>query len=70
MVTYGMKYVIRLSLWDPNKREKYLGEPEVWEKSQALLEKILVENNIEYERAIGEAAIYGPKMDLVSKDSL
>jgi threonyl-tRNA synthetase len=70
MVTYGMKYVIRLSLWDPNKREKYLWEPEVWEKSQALLEKILVENKIEYETAIWEAAIYGPKMDLVSKDSL
>lgn len=70
METYGMKYNIRLSLWDPNHQEKYLGEPEVWEKSQKLLEDILIENKIEYFRAEGEAAIYGPKMDLISKDSL
>ncbi|MHB8903579.1 MAG: threonine--tRNA ligase [Patescibacteria group bacterium] len=70
METYGMKYNIRLSLWDPSHQEKYLGEPEVWEKSQKLLEDILIENKIEYFRAEGEAAIYGPKMDLISKDSL
>jgi threonyl-tRNA synthetase len=70
METYGMKYNIRLSLWDPSHQEKYLGEPEVWEKSQKLLEAILIENKIEYFRAEGEAAIYGPKMDLISKDSL
>lgn len=70
METYGMKYNIRLSLWDPSHPEKYLGEPAVWEKSQKLLEDILIENKIEYFKAEGEAAIYGPKMDLISKDSL
>lgn len=70
MHTYGMEYVIRLSLWDPAKPEKYLGDPKIWEKSQKLLERILIENNIEYFKAEGEAAIYGPKMDLISKDSL
>jgi threonyl-tRNA synthetase len=70
METYGMKYTIRLSLRDPNKREKYLGEPATREKSQKLLEEILVENNIEHTKAEGEAAIYGPKMDLIAKDSL
>ncbi|MFZ4631753.1 MAG: threonine--tRNA ligase, partial [Patescibacteria group bacterium] len=70
MGTYKMKYNIRLSLWDPGHPEKYLGEPEIWEKSQKLLEEILIENKIEYFRAEGEAAIYGPKMDLISKDSL
>lgn len=70
MKTYGMEYVIRLSLWDPATPEKYLGDPEVWEMSQKLLEEILKENKIEYYRAEGEAAIYGPKMDLMSKDSL
>lgn len=50
--------------------EKYLGEPKTWEKSQKLLEEILIENRIEFFRAEGEAAIYGPKMDLISKDSL
>lgn len=70
MVTYGMTYKIRLSLWDPKCPEKYLGDANVWEKSQKLLEEILIKNNIEYVKAEGEAAIYGPKMDLISHDSL
>ena len=70
MKTYNMEYTIRLSLWDPETPEKYLGDPSVWENSQKLLEEILVENKIEYTRGVGEAAMYGPKMDLISKDSL
>jgi threonyl-tRNA synthetase len=70
MITYGMPYKIRLSLWDPKKPEKYLGEAAVWEKSQKLLTEILVENKIDFVTAEGEAAIYGPKMDLISRDSL
>jgi len=70
MKTFGMQYAIRLSLWDPKNSEKYLGEPAIWESSQKLLEEILKENKIEYTSAIGEAAIYGPKMDLIAKDSL
>ena len=70
METFGMQYSIRLSLWDPKFPEKYLGEPTVWESSQKLLEEILIENKIEYTSVIGEAAIYGPKMDLIAKDSL
>ncbi|MDO8592477.1 MAG: threonine--tRNA ligase [bacterium] len=70
MKVYGMNYKVRLSLWDPEQPEKYLGEVSIWEKSQKLLEDILVDNKIDYYRAVGEAAIYGPKMDLISKDSL
>jgi len=70
MKTYNMEYTIRLSLWDPETPEKYLGDPSVWENSQKLLEEILVENKIEYTHGVGEAAMYGPKMDLISKDSL
>lgn len=70
LATYKMEYSIRLSLWDPEKPEKYLGSAEVWEKSQKILEDILVENKIDYVSATGEAAIYGPKMDIVTKDSL
>lgn len=70
MKTYGMNYKIRLSLWDPKQPEKYLGDAKTWKKSQTILEEILVENKIEYFKAVGEAAIYGPKMDLISKDSL
>jgi len=70
LTVYKMTYKIRLSLRDPEKREKYLGEAETWEKSQKLLEQILIDNKLDYEVAVGEAAIYGPKMDLITKDSL
>ncbi|MGD0576805.1 MAG: threonine--tRNA ligase, partial [Candidatus Staskawiczbacteria bacterium] len=70
MKTYGMNYKIRLSLWDPKQPKKYLGDAKTWKKSQQMLEEILIENKIEYFTAVGEAAIYGPKMDLISKDSL
>src|SRR5690606_36993819 len=39
---YGINYWIRLSLWDENDKEKYLGDPQTWEKAQKLLEEILV----------------------------
>ena len=70
LAVYKMDYYIRLSLWDPNKQEKYLGEPSIWEKSQAILRDILEENKLTYTIGIGEAAIYGPKMDVMTKDSL
>lgn len=70
LTTYGMDYKVRLSLWDPNNQEKYLGDPATWEKSQKLLEDILIENKINYVKVEGEAAMYGPKMDLISKDSI
>ena len=70
MKTYGMQYSVRLSLWDPEKPEKYLGDKKTWDKAQKTLEEILVENNIKYTIGIGEAALYGPKMDLISHDSL
>lgn len=70
MKGFGMNYKIRLSLWDPKHPEKFLGDAKTWKKSQQLLEEILIENKIEYFKAVGEAAIYGPKMDLISKDSL
>jgi threonyl-tRNA synthetase len=70
METYSMVYSIRLSLWDSEHPEKYLGDRKVWDKSQKLLEEILIENKIKYFKAEGEAAMYGPKMDLISKDSL
>lgn len=70
MKRYGMNYYIRLSLRNENKKEAYLGDSEVWEKSQEILEEIIKENKVEYVRAEGEAAFYGPKMDLMAKDSL
>lgn len=68
--TFGMKYWIRLSLRDPNHPEKYLGGDEVWNKAEALLEQMLISKKIEYKRIEGEAAFYGPKMDIMVKDAL
>ena len=68
--TYGMNYFVRLSLWDPEHPEKYLGDAAVWEKSQAMLKEILESNKMDYKIGVGEAAIYGPKMDIITKDSL
>ncbi len=70
MKTYGMDYTIRLSLWDPKKPEQYLGDAKTWKHSQAALEEILQENQVDYVKAEGDAAFYGPKMDLICKDSL
>ncbi|TAK94727.1 threonine--tRNA ligase [Patescibacteria group bacterium] len=70
MATYGMKYHIRLSLRDEAKKDQYLGSDVVWEKSQSLLKKILEHRKIKHVRAEGEAAFYGPKMDLIAEDSL
>ncbi len=68
--TYGLKYWIRLSLRDPAQKEKYLGDDATWEKAQQILRKLLEENKIEFEAAEGEAAFYGPKMDIMATDSL
>jgi threonyl-tRNA synthetase len=70
METYGMNYYIRLSLRDEKEKEKYLGSDEVWKKSQKILEDLLKKKKVKYILAIGEAAFYGPKMDLIAKDSI
>ncbi len=63
-------YWISLSLRDPNNKDKYLGDDEVWEKAQTTMEQILKNKNIPYKAIEGEAAFYGPKMDLMAKDSI
>ncbi len=63
-------YWVRLSMRDPKNKEAYLGDDEIWEKSQNIMKEILEKNNINYVPAEGEAAFYGPKMDFMAKDSL
>ncbi|MCX6808973.1 MAG: threonine--tRNA ligase [Candidatus Berkelbacteria bacterium] len=70
MTRYGMNYDIRLSLRDESKKEKYLGSDEVWVKSQKMLRELLEDEKIDFVISEGEAAFYGPKMDLLAKDSL
>ena len=62
----GISY--RFSKWDPNDREKYMGTDEEWEHSQSVLKGILDDLGIEYEEADGEAAFYGPKLDIQYKN--
>ncbi|NLZ69943.1 MAG: threonine--tRNA ligase, partial [Clostridiaceae bacterium] len=54
----------RFSKWDENDRSKYIGEPEEWDRVQNLMRGILVRSGIEFEEADGEAAFYGPKLDI------
>ena len=63
--TFGFNdYSFRLSLWDHEKKEKYIDQPENWEATQDHLRGILDDLGVEYEEAIGEAAFYGPKVDI------
>lgn len=63
------KYWIRLSLWDPKNKKKYLGDEKDWEDNQNLMKNLLLETKTPFEEAVGEAAFYGPKMDLMVTDS-
>ncbi len=58
----------RLSKWDPNNREKYLGDEEYWEGTQDALRQVLKEKGVTYTEAEGEAAFYGPKIDIQAKN--
>ena len=58
----------RFSKWDPNDKKKYIYEPDVWAKAEATMKKILDHLGIEYTEAVGEAAFYGPKLDIQIKN--
>ncbi len=70
LTTYKIDYWMRLSLRDPEKKEKYLGDDSVWERSQSIMRKLLQEKNITHKEAEGEAAFYGPKIDIMAVDAL
>jgi threonyl-tRNA synthetase len=67
---FGMKLLIRLSLWDAEHPEKYLGGAAVWESAQEQLRGVLRKKNVEWVEESGEAAFYGPKIDFTAKDAL
>ena len=58
----------RLSKWDPKNTEKYLGDDEYWNSTQEVLRNILIEENVPFVEADGEAAFYGPKIDIQAKN--
>jgi len=70
LATYRIDYWVRLSLRDPAKKEKYIGEDAVWEKSESIMRKLLTEKKMSFKEALGEAAFYGPKMDIMAVDAI
>ena len=57
-----------LSKWDPNNKEKYIGGAEVWDQTEAHIRQMLEELNIPFTEDVGEAAFYGPKVDINAKN--
>ena len=70
METIGLKedLTYRFSQWDPNDCEKYIGTEEQWNEAQGVMKTILDDLNIDYKIGIGEAAFYGPKLDIQIKN--
>jgi threonyl-tRNA synthetase len=58
----------RFSKWDPSNKDKYIDNPEAWNDSQEKMKTILDNLDLDYEEAIGEAAFYGPKLDIQFKN--
>ncbi|MEE0410026.1 MAG: threonine--tRNA ligase, partial [Clostridia bacterium] len=58
----------RFSQWDPDNRDKYIGTEEQWDEAQSKMKNILDDLGLEYEIGIGEAAFYGPKLDIQIKN--
>ena len=58
----------RFSQWDPNDRDKYIGTPEQWDEAQGVMKTILDDLGLDYKIGIGEAAFYGPKLDIQIKN--
>lgn len=58
----------RFSQWDPEDRDKYIGTPEQWDEAQGAMQRILDHLGLTYKIGIGEAAFYGPKLDIQIKN--
>lgn len=68
---FGIKeYSFRLSYRDPEDKEKYVQNDEMWEKAQAMLKQAMDDLQLNYKEAVGEAAFYGPKLDVQIKTAM
>lgn len=70
MKTLGVadEVTYRLSKWDPANTEKYLGDAEYWDKTQGYLRNVLKKHDVKFTEEDGEAAFYGPKIDMQAKN--
>src|SRR5215472_4225144 len=64
------EYLVELSIWDPDDRKSYVGSEDQWNMATSSLEKVLKKLNIEYKTIPGEAAFYGPKIDIKLVDAI
>ncbi|PAV30416.1 threonine--tRNA ligase [Virgibacillus profundi] len=64
------EYYFRLSYRDPEDKEKYIDNDEMWEKAESMLKETMEDMNLDYVEAVGEAAFYGPKLDVQVKTAL
>ncbi|MBQ3030688.1 MAG: threonine--tRNA ligase, partial [Agathobacter sp.] len=70
LTTLGLQddVTYRLSKWDPENKTKYLGDEAYWESTQDALRQVLIEKNVPFTEEEGEAAFYGPKIDIQAKN--
>jgi threonyl-tRNA synthetase len=69
--TFGFsEYQVELSIWDPNDKKSFVGGEENWNRAINSLEKVLKQLNIPYKTIVGEAAFYGPKIDVKLVDAI
>lgn len=61
---------VRISTHDPANKEKYIGDPKIWEESEAALAKLIAGRGWSHKVGVGEAAFYGPKLDFIVKDAI
>ncbi len=59
---------VRISTHDPENKEKYIGDPKIWEESEAALSRLIEKRGWTHKIGVGEAAFYGPKLDFILKD--
>lgn len=64
------QYAYRLSLHDPNDKEKYVDDPALWERAEGELRRVFEELDVPYVEGVGEAAFYGPKIDIQLRNVL
>src|SRR5690606_5038455 len=63
-------YSFRLSYRDPENKEKYFDDDDMWNKAESTIKKVMDDLNIPYKEALGEAAFYGPKVDIQVKTAM
>ncbi len=68
--TLGLEFRARLSFSDPNETGKYLGDRADWERAEKIIENIAKKLELDYFVSLGDAAFYGPKIDILIKDAL